>query len=474
MNYRSIFGFALGPIGIGVISLASLPVMTWVFPAEMIGKLSMLQVAIGFAIVSCCLGLDQAYGREYHETSDQARLFLNVIAPGLVLLLGILGVFFIFDPGLLSVALFGIHSSALSAIVAICLISAYVARFLSLILRMQSRGLTYSISQMFAPLVLLLIVLGYAIFSEQRTFLMLLIAQAMALASGLFMLGALTRPNWLPAFHERLNPLQLRSLLSFGYPLAFSGIAFQGVATLDRVFLRSFSTYDELAVYSVAASIASGVTVVASIFNTIWAPLVYKWLAEGEVVKEKVDKISAAFSAIMAMLLCVVGGSSWLIDYILPSDYSQVKFLIVGCMVSPMLYTFAEVTGIGIAISRRTGFSLIASCAAVGLNIVIGYLLVGRLGATGAVISTALSFYLFFLLRTEFSSRIWMQNNRKNVYGYSFLCLMMSLGYVLFGNEKLWMSVIFWWIVFLIILLVNRDALKELFEFFRKFWSQNK
>lgn len=462
MDRRAVIGFALGPVGVGLLSFISLPVMAWIFPPEMIGKLSMLQVAIGLSIVSCCLGLDQAYAREYHESHDHGTLLLNATVPGLAMLLGVLMFLALSDPPLLSKLLFGIDSAVLSGIAAACLVIAYLSRFFSVILRMQDRGFTYSMSQILSKLVLLLIVLGYALFTTSRTFMMLMLAQVTALALALVTFGWSTHQDWWQSIHAKLDRSQFQRLLSFGLPLAFAGIATWGVATLDRVFLRAMSTYEELAIYSVAASIAAGVTILASIFNTVWAPLVYRWVADDRDAAKRVDSVTSQVIVVMVIILCLVGGSSWILDYVLPSAYGRVSFLVVGCMISPMFYTLSEVTGIGIAVSRRTVLSLAASGAAVFFNIALCFVLVPRFGALGAMCATACAFWLFFALRTEFSAMTWHRLRRVKVHSYAIFCLLFALAYAVFGPRSPRVAIAGWWVLLGIAMFVDRSIIRNL------------
>ena len=464
INRRAVIGFSLGPIGVGLLSFVSLPIMAWIFPPDMIGKFSMLQVAIGLSVVTCCLGLDQAYAREYHESDDRGALLLNATVPGLTLLLGVLIILGLSDPPLLSKLLFGINSAALSGIVATCLVIAYLSRFFSVILRMQDRGFAYSMSQILSKFALLLIVLGYALFITSRTFMMLMLAQVTALALTLVAFGWSTRHDWWQSIRAKLNRLQFQQLLGFGLPLAFAGIATWGVATLDRVFLRAMSTYEELAIYSVAASIASGVTILASIFNTVWAPLVYRWVADDREAAKRVDGIASQVVVVMVVFLCLVGGSSWILDYVLPSAYGRVSFLVVGCMVSPMFYTLSEVTGIGIAVSRRTIFALAASGAAVLFNGAFCFVLVPRFGALGATSATACAFWLFFALRTEFSALTWHRLRSVKVHGYAIFCLLFALSYAAFGPRSPPVAILGWWVLLGIVMFVNRNVIRNLWK----------
>ncbi len=461
MNRRQIIGFAVGPLGAGLLSAVSLPIMTWIFPPDMIGKLSMLQVATSLFTLLCCFGLDQAYVREFHESPDKPALFLNATLPGLVFLLVLLAVLMAFSPSLLSSLLFDERSVAFSASVVLCLVAVYLSRFLSLILRMQDRGLAFSMSQLFSKMVLLLIVLSYVAFATPRTFTMLLAAQVSAFLMTLSVFAWNTRRDWQPAIHARLEPVQIARLLSFGWPLVFGGVASWGLSTIDRVFLRSVSTYDELAVYSVAASMASAVTIFAGIFNIIWSPMVYRWVAN-KADMNRVDAIAEQMTVLAFLLVCLAGGSSWLLNYLLPPAYANVPYIIVGCIVSPLFYTLSEVTGIGIAVTRRTTYSLFASAGSVILNTGLCYLFVPQHGATGAMIASVCAFGLFFVLRTEFSAYLWRSAHRTRKYIYAGSMAFLAVIFALYGNRPQIGAVAIWWLLFIGAIFLNRSMLVSL------------
>lgn len=463
MNRRQILGFAAGPLGAGLLSAVSLPLMTWIFPPDMIGRLSMLQVATSLFTLLCCLGLDQAYVREFHESPDRPALFLNAVLPGLCLLVVFLVVLMVASPSLLSSFLFNVHSIPFSIGVVLCLVAVFLSRFLSLILRMQDRGLAFSMSQLFSKMVLLLIVLGYVVFATSRTFTMLLTAQVSAFLMTFAVFAWNTRRDWWPAIHSRLEPVQIAGLLGFGWPLVFGGVASWGLSAMDRVFLRSMSTYDELAVYSVASSIASAVTVFAGIFNIIWSPMVYRWVADKADMK-RVDAIASQMTLVVFLIVCFTGGSSWILSYLLPPTYAKVPYIVVGCIVSPLLYTLSEVTGIGIAVTRKTTYSLFASLGAVVLNIFLCYLLVPHNGANGAMIASVCAFGLFFILRTEFSAALWCSTRRLIYYIYTGAAAYFSVAFAWYGYRFQIYAITAWWLVFIGTTFYNRSTLSLLWR----------
>ena len=95
MNIKQILHFSLGPIGSAALGLITLPIVTWFFSTEDIGRLTMLQVSISFTLLLFTLGLDQAFVREYHEVGDKSPLLKATILPGFVVLVAVLILLFV-------------------------------------------------------------------------------------------------------------------------------------------------------------------------------------------------------------------------------------------------------------------------------------------------------------------------------------------------------------------------------------------
>jgi len=433
MTPKQIAAFSLGPILGATLSFVALPATTWIFSTADVGRISMLQVASNFCVLLCSLGLDQAYVREYHEVRDKSTLLKTAAAPGGALLILCMAALFIYKPTALSAILFSLDNATASVLAALFLAASYVSRFLSLILRMQERGLAYSASQVLPKLAFLLIILSYLFFHIDHDFIALITAQTIStfIVMGLFSWN--TRKEWLPALRAAVNKEKLASMMRFGAPLIFGSIASWGLVAADRLFLRGLSTFDELGIYSVAASIAAGFSIFSGIFSTIWAPTVYKWAADGADFK-KIESIIEYMLAAIFFIFVLAGSLSWLLQYLLPAMYSKVQYLITACMVSPLLYALSEVTASGIGIARKTGYSMAASFIAVLVNVLGNYLLIPHYGAAGAAISTAFAFWLFLICRTEFSCRVWQAIPRAKLYAVTTVILTLVVCMSLFQD----------------------------------------
>ena len=447
MTPKKILHFALGPIGGSLLGFISLPIIAWVFSQEDVGKIALLNVLLSFATLFFTLGLDQGFVREFHESKNKPVLLKTSVLPGLLLLSIVLATCLGYGSWLAELV-FSIESVNISYLLVLALFASYLSRFLSLVLRMNERGLAFSMSQVLPKALMLIIILTYVFFDIAKTFENLLLANSFSIFLACLIFAWNTRREWGVSLNQKIDYKLLRQMLHFGLPLIIGGIAFWGLTSLDRILLVRWSTYSELAVFSISVSFAAAATIFQSVFSTVWAPTVYKWASNDE-GHDKVIMVSRYVLLLVIVLFCAAGMLSWIVPYLLPSEYKQVQWILVACLAYPLFYTLSETTVVGIGIARKSAFAMLACILALLVNMFFNFILIPIYGAAGAASSTALSFWAFLIFRTEFSILVWRPLPRKKLYSFTFLCI---LGAILgaLEQERLSFWIYFYWLALLI------------------------
>lgn len=416
MNLKKVMSYALGPFGAAALGFISLPVMAWFFSTEDIGRISMLQIFSTFSILFFCLGLDQAYVREFHESDDKESLFKSCFLPGFTFCLIFFLILFIFNLKIISIGLYGIDSIYISCLSIICFLFAFIIRFLGLILRMQDKAFLYSISQITPKVFFINFIFAIYIFNLDKNFKNLIIGQVLSLFFCVLILLWNNKDTLIEILKAKFDVVKFKRVIKFGSPLIVGGLASWGLNVTDKLMLKNLADFNELGLYSMAFSIAGVATIFAGVFNTIWSPMVFKWISSGNVNYHKICDIQEYALCGVYFLIVLSGLFSWLIMFFLPKNYYIVQYIITSCLLVPFFYTLSEVSSVGIAISRKTFFSMYASFIALILSISFNYFLIPLLGAAGASIASSIAFWLFLILRTEFSNRCWEKFKTKKLY----------------------------------------------------------
>lgn len=463
MTPRKIAAFAIGPVGGALLGLITLPIIAWFFSQEDVGRMAMMQVLIGFSTLLFSFGLDQAYVREFYEVDNKPALLKQAMLPGLACLVLML-CFLLFLGGSLADWLFDIADLHLTVLIVVALLVAFVSRFLSLVLRMNEQGLAFSMSQVLPKFLMLSIIVSYVAIEADKSLINLVLANTSALVLVCAIFTFNTRKELLAAISAKFESQHFISMLRFGLPLILGGIAFWGLTAIDKLFLRTLVSFDELGVYSVSVSFAAAATILQNVFSTVWAPTVYKWASNGEGL-HNVYKVNRYVLALVVIAFCCAGLLSWIIMFFLPTNYVAVQWIVVSCLGYPLLYTLSETTVIGIGITRRSGFAMLAAIIAFTVNLIGNWFMIPVFGASGAAVSTCLSFWVFFILRTEFSIYLWKPMPRLLLYGYTALVVAGASVFTLYGADIRSLMIVFWIMVLASTVFVFKNEFLEAFIF---------
>jgi O-antigen/teichoic acid export membrane protein len=414
MNIKKVLNFSIGPIGAAFLGVLTIPILAWSFSVADIGRFGILQLILSFSCILFTLGLDQAYVREYHEVSDRGVLFKTALIPSIAFF-GIIVFFLLFKAEIISSWAYQVPSLFLSIMTIICIFLNILLRYFSLTIRMQERGILYSISQVFPKLILLIMVITLY-FSNRNNFdfYYLIIIQFFSLFLVSLIFIYFIKEDFLSAFTKKTDLKLLKKLFKFGFPLVLSGLVFWLMQSASRIVLLKISTLEEVGIFSIAISIAAGFSIFASIFNTLWAPAIYKLVKAGKGVSE-VEIASEYIAFLISMIIGFITILMPLIPFFLPKNYEGIEYLVLLCIMQPLFYVLSEATAVGLLI-RKTNYTIFISIVGLMVNFILLMALVPAYGALGAAISVSLSFWFFFILRTEFACAIWENITRKKVY----------------------------------------------------------
>ena len=429
--------YALGPVVTALLGIITLPITTWFFSKEAVGSLVMFQVFLNLSCVVVGLGLFQGYVRDYHETKDKEGLFLDSLIPSLLFTVFIIIVhWFVYKWNGFSLSgyLFNLSGYWLDLLVILAVCFLAINNLIMHVFRMEERAMIYSIS-LIAPRFFFLLFMFLFLVLISRTFSALFKAHILAIIStfllSLYCLIAKLKTSRLKA---TLNVMHIKRLLRYSLPLMFGSLAFWLVKVIDRFFLNHYFSLEDVAIYSIAVTVAGAFNILSSFISSIWHPTLFKWVSEGI----KIDKLNSVIGLTVStcvILFSFVGVFSPAITLFFPVGYEDLPFLIVICSLCPILFIISETTVVGIAVSKKTNYSLWLSIVTLMFCILSNMILVPYKGVDGAAISSVLTFFLYFVFRTYASKTLWLDFNTRYAFASTVIMSLLSCFYLLFGKE---------------------------------------
>lgn len=435
---RRVNYFVLGLLGTSLISAITVPFLAWFYSPDALGRFSFFLLTVNFAVQIGTLGLDQGYVREYHVAENKPQLLFQSVFPSVLIfaiLCFALAGFSLFDD---FAELVVSESVALLGVLIFLAYAFSVAhRFATVSYRVRSLGFLFCVTLISVKLVFLVCAYIAHLFQWQESF-SLYGSYLVSLVVPAVVLGSVWASRSLKESSKEFSRLSLLSLIDWGLlkyslPLLFGALAFWGVKFSGHIGLRFFQSFEELAFYSVGISIAAGLGLFSSIFNTMWFPFLFKADAAGQSDRA----LGVGLNLTLGFLFFGVGVSGAAAPFIvklLPETFGKVEFFLPILVLSSLLYTLSEVSGSGIVLSKKTAYGFYAGLCASLVAISAALVLCGRFGAIGAALSYGIGYFVFFVCRTEFGRRLRSSQNVFKTYFsvgvctvYAGLCVSPSL-----------------------------------------------
>ncbi|WP_052078864.1 oligosaccharide flippase family protein [Spirochaeta lutea] len=456
--FRGLSGFSIGPIVSALIAFAVVPITTFLISPEELGRGSFFITINQLIQLITVLGFDQAFVREYHQSTDKKSLFTNSFIPPL-LFSGLIGIIVVIWWKPVSNLVVEEQSFLVAGLLCVSAVLSVVLRFSSLLIRMREKALLYSVFNISNKVtnVLVLLLFAYLIQADY-------LAVVVAFVTSLVLTSLLQRLYLNKTWELDLKSLNIReqvSYLKYGTPLAIAGAFMWILNSMDKVALRSWSTFYELGLYSNAFRIAGLFTIIQTAFSTFYAPTSYRWYSE-EPGTKRFSIISSLMAYVLTIIFIVVAVSKDLVKIIIDESYYASLTMIPFLLFFPVMYTLSETTGLAISFKRKTWLTLVVTIVAAMVNLVGNILLVPTYGGFGASVSTGISFIVFFWLRTLIAhSQLTLVTLKPHVFttlSMLLIAILVSInvqGLILYGCAGL------------LILIFTRLAIKKIYEFKR-------
>lgn len=398
--------FSIGPIVSALIGFITVPIITYFISPEEYGKSSMFTLAISILQLFVFLGMDQAYTKRYYETINRAKLLTNAIFPAFILVT-VIDLCLFFSKGKVAELLFGSTNEIICVYALIMMLPGLaIEKFALMDIRMQQRGVLYSLMSILLKALTLICIVALFI-QFQKSFRAIVFGTTAAQLVYSVILLFCVRKSFIIKI-SLLDWKEIKSLLKFGLPIVPVSIIGWALSGMDKVMLRGFCDYSELGMYEVAFKVVNIIGIVQTCFTSFWVPVAHQWNNDN-VEKSRFVEIGRLISLIMLGIFVYVLILKNIIFLILSDDYGQAVTIVPFLLIYPIMYTISEVTVMGIYFKEKTLNLLFVSLAASFVNISLNYILIPKAGAVGASIATGVSYAVFFWIRTLISRKIWFK-----------------------------------------------------------------
>lgn len=448
---KKFFQFSYGSwIGL-IISFFGTMISTRILLPDDFGKASMFTLALNVSMLFILFGTDQSFIRFFYEEKEDNRsclLYNCLVVPSFLLCIASMILLVFYKD--ISLALFNEINLTVVIFLIIGIATQVFYRFAILVIRMQQKGNTFSILEIVSRLLnIIILVILYKFLGRKYE----IIVYSTVIASLVLVFIAVIKEKKFWKYNQSVNKDLIhtkRDIITYGMPLVLTVLITWLFQSFDKIALKNWSTFTELGLYAAAFKVVALLNVFQITFTTFWTPVALERFHEKRDDYQFYSKISGIVTFIMFFIAILSIAGKDIITLLLGNNYTDAATIMPFLVFMPIMYTISETTVIGINFFKKTNWHILIAVISCACNILGNWLLVPRYGAVGASISTAISYIIFFILRTKISLMYF-----KVDYGLKKMFVMMIaiLGYAIVSIKII--NYIYNFLLGLIILLIH-------------------
>lgn len=391
-----------------LISIVTTPIITRLVEPSDYGQWSLFTTYTSIAMSVFMLGMDQSFVRFYYKDDRiEYKKYLTYTAIKIPIIMATFII--VFSIGFIQkIELFESDNLYIIILLYVNVIVSIVNRVAQLVLRMEQRGKEYSILSVLNKIVYLLILFAL-LFGTSFEDLMALTAATVGAQIVITFAGIrLGKEEWKLFSRKPVGiHVETKQLVVYGLPFVYAVLAGDIFNVADKLVIKALKTYTDVGIYSAANNIVSICAVVQTTFTLLWAPL-----ATEQYEKNPDDKIfyiqaNECITFAMFLLGAIVVCFKDLIVLLLGEKYHLAVTVVPFLLFNPIMTTISETTVYGINFKEKTWYHIIITTASAVTNVILNIWFVPLYSSEGAAFATAISYTLFFVLRTTLARRCY-------------------------------------------------------------------
>lgn len=439
--FNSVLIYSLSDFITKLISLVVIPLYAIYLSTKLFGILELISVSISLISVAFGVGLANSLNRYFYEKNADTAYQIDLFSTGFnFLLLLNLSVFFIF-----SIALYSLDSfldinfydqSPTLFYVALTLLPlSNLLNFSQTMLRMRFKPKHFLITGIISyslPPIVSIFLMRYLNLKLEAIF----FSSAVCLFVG-NIYAIVVNKSYL---NFSISKKILTKILKFGAPFIFTSLAYWAYSSLDRIFISTLLTIEDVGSYAIASKVALVPLLVFTAIGTAWNPLIMKLRKDldNETFKYILRR-SLSLSLLVGLLFSgfIALFCGEIISLLFPKEYLSASYAAIFLTIGASLNFSTQVTGLGISLAEKTTLFTYLSFFGLLINGIGNYILVPTLGVNGAGLSTLLSYLFLTTSYSYFSFKLYPINPKYMKIIFLLISYIFVLGFALHFHSYL-------------------------------------
>ena len=368
-----------------------MPLYTAILSAEEYGTADLITNAANLLIPFCCIGITHGV---FRFAADDEENHKKVLSSGVTVLLISSTVFLVLSPLISFIPNFRNYAW----LIAFYVVSSNLHTLCKEYIRARGRMKLYAVQSILGTALTILFNILFLIPMKLGLVgYVLSVAVADALGSIFLIIYAKIYKDF---SFKYASKSKIKEMLKYSLPMMPTTVIWWITNVSDRFMVSYICDLSANGLYSAAYKIPTIIALVAGVFNEAWQ---LSAISESKDREEVSNFFSAVFERYQAILFL---GCSVLIPFtplatriLLDKSYFSAWSFMPVLLIATVFSSLVTFIGTIYTVKKRTTMSLVTAAAGAGLNIALNILLIPEMGAQGAGIATALSYFAVFVLR---------------------------------------------------------------------------
>ncbi len=372
-----------------------MPLYTAILSTEQYGTADLITNAANLLIPFCCIGITHGV---FRFSADNEENHKTVFSSGVSVLLLSSAVFLVISPAISFIPSF----SNYAWLIAFYVVSSNFHTLCKEYIRAKGRMKLYAVQSILGTALTIAFNLLFLI-PMKLGVIGYVLSVAVADAVGTLFLIFYAKLYKDFSF-KAVSKSKIKEMLKYSLPMMPTTVIWWITNVSDRFMVSYICDFAANGLYSAAYKIPTIIALVAGVFNEAWQ---LSAISESKDEREASNFFAEVFERYQAILFL---GCSMLIPFtplatkiLLNESYFAAWTFMPVLLVATVFSSLVTFIGTIYTVKKKTTMSLVTAAVGAGINIVLNLLLIPKMGAQGAGIATAISYFAVFVLRAVHS-----------------------------------------------------------------------
>ena len=466
---KNMFSFSLATWVGAAISFIATPIITRVFITEEMGKINLFFTYAALLEYIALFAMNQGYmrfHRDYQARGEQEKLFRTCLAVSISSTCLVSIIVFLFWEKV-SLLIIGTAGILIPSCLCLYLLTRVFMTMSNCAYRMDMKVIMFSVQAIIINIAqkISYIFAGLSVPDAKTAIIYLTVCNLGVFITFFF----IQRKFIFCGGFGLLGAVETKEIIKYSAPMIPALLLSYLNTSMPSLLLNKYIDFSAVGVYGAAVTLVQIITLIQTGFNVFWTPYVYKNYDSNKNQIQTVHKIIAFIMPVVGICILILLDVIYLF---LGPSYRASKPYFGFMLISPILYTIAETTGLGINVYKKTYINIFVTSITVISNFILCIILIPRYGSTGAAIAVCCSSWAMYISKTFWGEKLYsVVTNWKYTYGGPIIFLVSAIINIALNGENL-IRIISLCCCGIALIILYRDQVSYLIKVFISFFHK--